>query len=192
MVTTKPTKQETIEFEVVEDEESESHASSNAKWGQVFSTYRSFYLCRAGGANPCYTVMPSDAWRAKHNDPWARKQKYYCNCCNACYKTTFGMIIEIEFDGQFYYVKTYIPPDNFEAMRAKHFEQPPTSREDLLHKLKNVTPHTSRILLPVTIKDVYEGNKFDDTFKITAVSYKQLEDFDWEEILDFAQDVTAV
>ena len=95
-------------------------------------------------------------------------------------------------EGQFYYVKTYIPPDNFEAMRAKHFEQPPTSREDLLHKLKNVTPHTSRILLPVTIKDVYEGNKFDDTFKITSVSYKQLQDFDWEEILDFAQDVTAV
>ena len=70
MGTTKPTKQE-IEFEVVEDEESESHASSNAKWGQVFSTYRSFYLCRAGGANPFYTVIPSDAWRTKHDDPWA-------------------------------------------------------------------------------------------------------------------------
>ena len=192
MGTTKPTKQE-IEFEVVEDEESESHASSNAKWGQVFSTYRSFYLCKAGGvSNPCYTVMRSDAWRTKHDDPYASKQKYYCNCCGACYKTTFGMIIEIEFEGQFYYVKTFIPPDNFEAMRARHFEQPPTSREVLLLKLKNVTPHTSRILQPVTRKDVYEGSKFDDTFKITAVSYKQLEDFDWEEILDFAQDVTAV
>jgi hypothetical protein len=116
------------------------------------STFRSFYICQAGGANPCLTAISSETWATKHDDPLASKQRWYCICCGALYKTKFGTIIEIEFEGQFYYVKAFIPPDN---LRARRFEQPPTSREDLLDTLKNVAPHASRIMRPITIDDVY-------------------------------------
>ena len=156
------------------------------------STFRSFYICQAGGADPCLTVISSETWTTKHDDPLASKQRWYCICCGALYKTKFGMIIEIEFEGQFYYVKAQIPPDNLEDARAMYLEQTPTSREDLLDTL-NVAPHASRIMRPITIDDVYGGGKtkfkFDaNTFKITDKAYEQIQRLDWEVILKFAQD----
>jgi hypothetical protein len=93
------------------------------------------------------------------------------------------MIVEIEFEGQFYYVKAQIPPDNLEDMTR------PTSREDLLDTLKNVTPHHSSILRPITRADVYGGGKtkFDpNTFKIEDKAYDDLQEFDWQQIMSFA------
>jgi len=98
--------------------------------------------------------------------------------------------IEIEIRGQFYYVKAQIPPDNLEDTRARHFEQPPTSREDLLDTLKNVAPHASRIMRPIAMDDVYGGGKtkFDaNTFKITDKAYGKLQEFDWQQIMNFGK-----
>ena len=161
--------------------------------GQVTSAFRSFYICMAGGAdNTCYTVIPSKVWATKHVDPLAPKQKWYCNCCGAVYRTKFGMIIEIEIRGQFYYVKAQIPPDNLEDTRAMYLEQTlaPTSPEDLLDKLKNVAPHRSAIFRLITRADVYGGGKtkFDaSTFKITGEAYSKLQEFDWQQIMNFGK-----
>lgn len=161
--------------------------------GQVLSAFRSFYICLAGGADyPCYTVIPSKTWSTKHEDPLASKQRWYCICCGACYKTKFGMVIEIEIRGQFYYVKAPIPPENLEDTRAMYLEQTlaPKSPEDLLQKLKDVAPHRNAILSPITMADVYGGGKtkFDpNTFKIKADAYQALQDFDWQQIMNFGK-----
>ena len=160
--------------------------------GQVLSAFRSFYICKAGGADPCYTVIPSKTWSTKHEDPLATKQRWYCNCCGAMYKTRFGMVIEIEIRGQFYYVKSAIPPDNLEDTRAIFLEQTlaPTSPEDLLFKLKDVAPHRSAIFRPITRDDVYGGGKtkYDpNAFKITGEAYRKLQEFDWQQIMNFGK-----
>jgi hypothetical protein len=102
------------------------------------------------------------------------------------------MIIEIEIRGQFYYVKAPIPPDNLEDTRAIYLEQTlaPTSPEDLLAKLKNVAPHKNEILTPITMADVFGGGKtkFDpSTCKIKADAYKSLQEFDWQQIMNFGK-----
>ena len=161
--------------------------------GQVVSAFRSFYICLAGGADAiCYTVIPSKKWSTKHADPLASKQTWYCICCGAGYKTKFGMIIEIEIRNIFYYVRAQIPPDNLEDTRALYLEETlkPSSPEDLLSKLSNVTPYKSEILRPITKSDVWGSSKtkYDpDAFKIDATAFKKLQEFDWQQIMNFSQ-----
>ena len=66
----------------------------------------------------------------------------------------------------------------------------PSSPEDLLDKLKNVAPHPSAIFRPITRADVYGGGKtkFDpSTFKITGEAYSKLQEFDWQQIMNFGK-----
>jgi hypothetical protein len=77
-----------------------------------------------------------------------------------------------------------------EDTRAIYLEQTlaPTSPEDLLSKLKDVTPHRSAIFRPITRADVYGGGKtkFDpNSFKITGEAYMMLKEFDWQQIMNF-------
>ena len=112
------------------------------------------------------------------------------------------MIIEIEIGDQFYYVKAQIPPDNFEERLAEYLKNRSKwpSVKDLLDKLKtrNVSPHQRRmqVLQAITKEDVYvtHHTNFDanNTFKITPNALNQLEEFDWEEIMNFAQEVIDV
>ena len=164
----------------------------NKKNGKVLSAFRSFYICLAGGAQPCYTVMPSKTWRTFHEDPLASKQRWYCVCCGAKYLTKFGMLIEIEIRGVFYYVKAEIPPDNLEDLRAMWLEQTlkPSRPEDLYEMLKLVTPHASGILKPIEPSDVFVGyqTKYDpNAYKITSSAYNSLPNFDWQQIMNFGE-----
>ena len=158
--------------------------------GHVTSAFRSFYICLAGGTDQCLTVIPSKKWSTKHDDPLAAKQRWYCICCGAMYKTRFGMVVEIQIRGNFYYVRAPIPPDNLEDTRALYLEQTlkPSSPEDLLDKLKDVVPHPSEILRRITQNDVWGNQKtrFDpDAFKLSANAYKKFQEFDWQQIMNF-------
>jgi hypothetical protein len=62
----------------------------------------------------------------------------------------------------------------------------PKDPKDLFDKLKKVTPQQSDILRPITRDEVSDRSKFDqDAFKIDASAYKQLSDFDWQQIMNF-------
>ena len=106
--------------------------------------------------------------------------------------TKFGMLIEIEIRGVFYYVKAEIPPDNLEDLRAMWLEQTlkPSRPEDLYDMLKLVTPHTSGILKPIEPSDVFVGyqTKYDpNAYKITSSAYNSLPNFDWQQIMNFGE-----
>ncbi len=186
-----PTKQEVVK----DEDKSQSHDAGS---GNRRSTFRSFYMCRAGGAHPCCAVIPMESWHTT-DDKSAWKPRWYCVCCGARYQVKFGMIIEIEIKDQFYYVKAQIPPGNYEEIRADYLKNHSkwSSLEDLLNKLKtqNIKQHPSRmqVLRPMTSDDVYYGTNVDpNVFKITPNVFEQLQEFHWEEIMNFAQDVTDV
>ena len=154
--------------------------------GEVLPAFRFFYMCLAGGAEwPCYTVIPSKTWSTLHEDPLASKQRWYCVCCGAKYMTKFGMIVEIEIQGDFYYVKADIPP-GLEDTRRMSLEQRlmPSGPRDLVARLTHVTPHTKQILRPITQRDVMVNIKFADqnAYKILAGAYETLPHFDWRQI----------
>jgi hypothetical protein len=160
------------------------------KQGDVTCAFRSFYICLAGGVYPCCTVIPSKTWETFHKDPLATRQRWYCICCGARYQTKFGMIVELEVHGNFYYVKADIPPENLEDLRAMWLEEnkKPIDPEDLFAKLNLVTPHRSEILRQITQEDVMAGakTKFDqNAYKITPSAYKTLPHFEWQQIMNF-------
>ena len=161
------------------------------KNGDVLSAFRSFYICLAGGDFPCCTVIPMKTWGGtlRTDDPFAFNSRWYC-VCKARYKAQFGMIIEIEVEGKFYYVKAELPPGNLMNLKAM---LNPSSPEELLAMLKHdhVTPHKKQILSLDTQADVVGGTttKFDQrAYKIDASAYKDLRHFKWEQIVKFGLD----
>ena len=77
--------------------------------GRLLGGFSSFYICRAGGEHQCNTLILTKAWDTK---AWARtpqdilaprqlapKQKWFCRCCGASYKTRFGMVVLIRMVG---------------------------------------------------------------------------------------------
>ena len=44
---------------------------------------------------PCGTMVISDMWDRRHEDPLAVNQRWYCKICTAKYKTTLGVICEM-------------------------------------------------------------------------------------------------
>ena len=92
------------------------------------------------------------------------------------------MVIEIQVGGKFYYAKADIPPDNLEDLRALKLEETlqPTDPDDLFAKLELVTPHQSSFLRRIT-----QGK---DAFIIDGPVYKQLPQFDWQQIMNFGKD----
>ena len=57
--------------------------------------FRAWYVCMAGcgtGWPRCGTLISSKCWDTFHKDPAASKQRWYCGCCGAKYRTTFGLL----------------------------------------------------------------------------------------------------
>ena len=70
-----------------------------------------FYICCAGGAEwPCNTVIESQLWDRLQDELQASRQRWYCKCCSARYRTKFGVMVEIVIKGQPMYCHSELPP----------------------------------------------------------------------------------
>jgi hypothetical protein len=166
--------------------------------GEVVSAFRSFHICLAEEKKNswqwmgcCYTVTPSKTLSTFHTDPMASRQRWYCICCGAKYKKRFGMLIEIEDHGSFYYAKTDYPSPDLEDLRALSLEATlePSGCQDLFDRLKFVTPHEGRrqIFRPICQDEVrpnWPKAKYDpNVYKIRPSVYRALPYFDWDLVL---------
>jgi len=71
---------------------------------------RAWYVCRqtfGGQYAECGTLIPSKIWKRKHQDIASSKQKWYCVCCGARYRTQFGMLVEVHAKG----ISTFVVVD---------------------------------------------------------------------------------
>jgi hypothetical protein len=162
---------------------------SDAK-GVVISAFRSFYICQAH-TDRCMTVTPSKLWKPKHEDPLASQQRWYCACCGAKYKTSFGMVVEIQVTGHddVYYVRAEIPPENLDDLRGLYLEETlkPSSPEDLYQKLQKVVPQRNETMRAITRADLWPGKELvPGVCKISALVYDDLPEFKWQQIMNFA------
>lgn len=156
--------------------------------GQVLSAHRFLYVCLAGKERTCFTVIPSVTWFPSPEDALASKQRWCCVSCGAGHRTGFGVVIEIESSGYWYYVKADIPLD-LDDLHPRRLEQTlmPAGPRDLLAMLNHAAPHKYEILKPITQADVLVNGKtkYSDhnAYKILAADYETLPHFDWRQII---------
>ncbi len=82
-------------------------------------SFRTFYLCgRKWGEERCHTLTVSSLWNRLHQDPIATKQRWYCPVCQAKYKTTNVVMVELMCNGETSYVKAPFPPDDIADLKA--------------------------------------------------------------------------
>ena len=76
----------------------ESRADGGGEQGEppaAAASLRIYYICMAGISFPCRTLIRSDCWNKRHDDPNAAGQRWYCPECGARYRSKFGVVCEI-------------------------------------------------------------------------------------------------
>jgi hypothetical protein len=135
------------------------HASQDTMW-QV-ATYQDeitrskggsmvfYFMCDSGPSwARCQTLMTSKGWRRKFPDAtgWVKGQRYYCVQCGACYKHSWGCIVQVQLTGdpRIYYMRAEVPDDDtldLMTMRAeKRFFKPGMTSQELWNALPEVVP----------------------------------------------------
>jgi hypothetical protein len=141
------------------------------------ASFNVFYICLAGGATPCCTLIEAKAWDTLWTDPLHTKQRWYCKQCRAKYKTKFGVLVEIVCDLRGFYCKAELPPvDLMDAkwMKVQEDYKQYDTPEALLDALPTVKPIAAERLFK---KTPYEGH-----FAFDKHTLDELEVLDWSQL----------
>ena len=65
----------------------------------------------------CNTLAASSRWLRKQADPLAYKQVWYCPVCNARYRTTFGVLLQMISDGEERFVRATFPEHGLQQVK---------------------------------------------------------------------------
>ena len=140
--------------------------------------FNAYYICRAGGCQPCNTVIQAQAWDRMKEDPLATGQRWYCHC-HAKYRTSWGVLMEIFKNGVACYCLADLPPENtFDVKgmliqeRYKHVKD----AAELYKAIPRIVPLARDAFVPIPGRH--------GMWKLLAM--KELEErprFDWNHIL---------
>ena len=135
--------------------------------------FNAYYICRAGGCQPCNTVIQAQAWDRFKEDPAASGQRWYCHC-HAKYKTSWGVLIEIFRDDVACYCLANLPPESMFDVKGmliqEKFKHVKNARE-LYDAIPRISPLAKNAFDPIpgrpgmwkllAMKDLDERPKFD-------------------------------
>jgi hypothetical protein len=142
----------------------------------VVGAFNYYFVCKAGGINPCWTMINSKNWTQYHADPIANKQRWYCKVCGARYKTRYGVLIEIVQKDTAKYMMAGFPPDSIgdvraAAMERKHSEA--CTPAELFAAVPNLVPR-SKLLLQVVEEGVYSITTPEALLSCGAFKWEQM------------------
>jgi hypothetical protein len=84
---------------------------------------RYWFVCMAGGTDPCLPAITSKMWDRKFKDLSATKNEWTCSVCCANYLTQWGVFVEIQIDGKIYCLRATIPDDHTLDIKAMDLER---------------------------------------------------------------------
>ena len=164
---------------------------SDVLMGQEFDasvegSFRVYYFCNANvHGTKCNTLILSDKWKRFYSDISSTGQRWYCQECNARYKTTFGVVVEIilpkveEATGEKFLVphifRADLPPDDIKDLKAMIVEK--------YHGSDAPTPEQLLERLP-TVQPIKNG-----MFTEGITGHFQAKGFDWEAVPKLSWDV---
>ena len=122
--------------------------------------FRVFYVCGrswGGGDSICPTMTVSSLWHRLHTDPMATKQRWYCPTCQAKYKTTNGVLVEVMHRGTTVYSRAEFPDDAWKDVKACAVQEMAAARlgrdaanaSELLANIPEAHPFENEWLRPV-------------------------------------------
>ena len=80
------------------------------KWENGEVAFSVFYIhCAGGAAWLCNAVSESQLWDRLKDQPEASGQRWYCTCCEARYRTKFGVVVETVMKGESAYFHAELP-----------------------------------------------------------------------------------
>jgi hypothetical protein len=128
--------------------------------GKTVGALMCFYVCLAGGSNPCGTLMSSKAWDRLHADALSLKQRWYCRCCGGRYMTRYGCLVQLVHpSGRTHYARSEVPLEE-EDSKAMFLEDTidPSSPEDLFSRIPDAVPVEGDMLRKAAAGDFW-GNR---------------------------------
>ena len=141
---------------------------------------RAFYVCTAKvGQERCNTLSVSSRWLRKQADPLAYKQVWYCPVCNARYKTTFGVMLQMVNAGEERFVRATFPEHGLQQVKWSSVQRTyrqATTPEELLAAIPEAALAPSAHVQPV---DGKEGAYFFDD-----VAFDGLPCFEWAHLFE--------
>ena len=107
----------------------ESRADGGGEQGEPLevaaASFRIYYICMAGVSFPCRTLIRSDCWNKRHDDPNAAGQRWYCPECGARYRSKFGVVCEFIYGpNDVRYCRAACP--DYEMIHDKFHSEPTT------------------------------------------------------------------
>jgi hypothetical protein len=148
---------------------------------------RYWFVCMAGGTDPCLPAITSKMWDRKFKDLSATKNEWTCSVCCANYLTQWGVFVEIQIDGKIYCLRATIPDDHTLDIKAM----------DLERKLKEgFTPQELYDAIPVVAPKTTQYIETRDAAKglyrlINMDSYLALPQWKWAQVLEIDFDEVA-
>jgi hypothetical protein len=148
---------------------------------------RYWFICMAGGNDPCLNAITSKLWDRQFKDLSATKDKWKCSVCSAKYKIPWGVFVEIQIDGKIYCLRATIPDDDTLDIKAM----------DLERKLKEgSTPQELYDAIPVFAPTTTQYIETRDAAKgqyrlINMDSYLALPQWKWAEVLQMGFEEVA-
>jgi hypothetical protein len=141
-----------------------------------------YFCCLSGGSDKCGAVWTSKEWLRLHPQAWATKQRWYCGACNARFRASWGVLVQIVLGQSLYYVRAACPDkEALDARALVHQRRYASARtpQALFEAIPQVPPQQSSMLRAV---DPNRGH-----FKLTDVAaFLRLPEFDWDQVWTFA------
>ena len=140
-------------------------------------SFRNFYLCgRQWGTERCTTLTVSSLWNRLHHDPLATGQRWYCPVCEARYKTSNGVMVEMLIQGVSYCLKAPFPTDDIidlKAMAVEKHHAEAKSPEELLMAIPEAHPVGAGWLV---------ATEHDGSYSYQEAVFEDIPSLNWDQI----------
>jgi len=143
---------------------------------------RYWFVCMAGGKDACLTAITSKMWNRKFKDLGAFKTKYKCMVCNANYKTSWGVFVEITIDGKIYGLRSELPDDDtldIKAMDLERKHKDASTAQALDDAIPMIAPTETQYV------QCLDETKGQYTI-INKALFMELPEWDWKKVLQMA------
>ena len=151
--------------------------------GMIKVALRTFHVCMSGGRvfGPCGTLSPPSCRPMPEDGMTAaimRGERWYCGCCGARYRVSFGVLNEIWHDGLVYWMRSDSPlTDDFSAAA------------ELSEMIEQIQPHNTEddmIRLP-NVGEIWSGQEHDIYKVVDPVAFAAMRVWKWTDMIEFVK-----
>ena len=151
--------------------------------GIIKVALRTLHVCMAGGAvlGPCGTLIPASRRPLPEDGMLAailRGERWYCVCCGARYRVSYGVLNEIWQDGLVYWMRTESP--------MMEGSEPGAELPEIIEHVRSHIGEDDFIRLP-DVGEIWKGPEA-DVYKVAdTAAFSAMRVWKWTDMLKFIE-----